>query len=560
MLKGFVEVAGKHLHYTRAGEGPAVVMLHASPCSAKVMAPLQAVFAPRFTSFAFDLPGFGFSDPLEAAPLETADLADTIAAGIRALGLKQVAAYGRHTGAGVAVELARRHAELVSMVLTDGFPVLAQPYSPERLAEYLPPIVPRWDGGHLTWTWFRYREQHIFWPWDKADPGHRADTEVPDLDFLHRGTVEMLESGTHYPAVYASAFRHAGLAMIDQVKPPVCFGNRPGDSQHTTIGLYPPTAWVQEFARDPLEAAAQEARVLARHPGPRRGAPASQPRAARRIAGDGLYAHAGGPKLCARRRSRPARHASAAAPRLTGLGDVARGARRGRSAAAVRCWRSIRSATAGPSCRRKRRSTWNAGPTSSRRCWPRSASSTLPSSRSGPPPPLRSNWPCAVERAHWCYSRRPPHPLLGRTPTRPRSPRARMAATCWPSGITCGIRNYGARGSRQDPAHARSAPRISPADLHERAVVLLAQPHHYRPTWRSVLSHPFDEQPGARHSVPVMIAYRERRHLRRICATGRRRSLAPMPRRAAAGRRRRGQPVWCTPGSVAWRTRHRSSP
>jgi hypothetical protein len=33
-----------------------------------------------------------------------------------------------------------------SMVLTDGFPVFANPYSDERLAEYLKPIEPRWDG------------------------------------------------------------------------------------------------------------------------------------------------------------------------------------------------------------------------------------------------------------------------------------------------------------------------------------------------------------------------------------------------------------------------------
>ena len=263
--KGFVEVEGRRLHYVRMGEGPAVVMLHASPCSAKVMAPLQAILAARFTAFAFDLPGFGLSDPPPGETVETWQLADTIAGAIRALGLTQVAAYGRHTGAGIAVEMARRHPALVSMVLTDGFPVFAQPYSDERLAEYLPPIVPRWDGGHLTWTWFRYREQHVFWPWDRSVAAHRADTEVPDLDFLHRGTVELLEVAA-YRQVYASAFRHPGLAMIGEVTVPVCYGNRPGDSQHKTMKLYPPTAWTKEFPRDALEAAALECRVLAQHP------------------------------------------------------------------------------------------------------------------------------------------------------------------------------------------------------------------------------------------------------------------------------------------------------
>src|SRR5689334_4753629 len=51
--KGFVEVDGRLLHYVRRGRGPALVMLHAAPCSAKVMAPLQAAWANDFTTFAF---------------------------------------------------------------------------------------------------------------------------------------------------------------------------------------------------------------------------------------------------------------------------------------------------------------------------------------------------------------------------------------------------------------------------------------------------------------------------------------------------------------------------
>ena len=39
IFKGFVEVNGGMVHYVRRGEGPALVMLHAAPCSAKVMAP-----------------------------------------------------------------------------------------------------------------------------------------------------------------------------------------------------------------------------------------------------------------------------------------------------------------------------------------------------------------------------------------------------------------------------------------------------------------------------------------------------------------------------------------
>ncbi|MGF9762041.1 alpha/beta fold hydrolase [Microvirga sp. 0TCS3.31] len=264
--KGFVTVDGKALHFVRLGKGPPVVMLHASPCSAKVMLPIQKEWADHFTTFAFDLPGFGLSDRLDKAPLGTADLADAIAGGIRALGLEQVSLYGRHTGAGVAVELARRHPRLVSMVLTDGFPVFTNRYTEDRIREYLPPIEPKWDGSHLVWTWFRYREQHIFWPWDRSVQEHRADTDVPDVDFLYRGTVELLQAADTYSEVYASAFRHPGLAMISEVTVPVCYGNRPGDSQYKTLKAYPDDAWVHVFPRDAEAAAAEELTVLLHHP------------------------------------------------------------------------------------------------------------------------------------------------------------------------------------------------------------------------------------------------------------------------------------------------------
>nr|WP_237180905.1 alpha/beta fold hydrolase [Roseomonas haemaphysalidis] len=280
----FAQVGNRRVHYARGGEGPPLIMLHAAPCSAKVMRPIQKVFATRFTTFAFDLPGCGLSDPLPAGPLATEDLADAILATLDALGLGRVLAYGRHTGAGVAVELAHRHPERVAMVLTDGFPVFAAPMSEQRIHENLPPIVPRWDGTHLLWCWYRYREQHIFAPWDRPLAECRADTDVPDPDFLHRGTVELLEAGDEYRRIFASAFRHAGLGMIGALQVPVCFGTRPGDSLHSSRTLYPPEAWTEVLPREQIAAAMREREILSRHA---QGLPAAPPHAGRLAPGPG---------------------------------------------------------------------------------------------------------------------------------------------------------------------------------------------------------------------------------------------------------------------------------
>ncbi|OJX19042.1 MAG: hypothetical protein BGO82_03095 [Devosia sp. 67-54] len=241
-------------------------MLHASPCSAKVMAPLQSLWGDEFTTIAFDLPGFGLSQPPETGEITIPRLADIIAAGMRALGLANAALYGRHTGASVCLEIALRCPDLAAMLLTDGLPVFAAPYTEERLREYLPPIETRWDGGHLTWAFFRYREQHMFWPWNSADLTHRADTDLPDIDFLHRGTVELLEAASTYARVYRSAFLHETLPRIGELCIPAYFGNRPGDSQYKTIPRYPPGAAVHVMPRDHDLAALEELALLRRHP------------------------------------------------------------------------------------------------------------------------------------------------------------------------------------------------------------------------------------------------------------------------------------------------------
>lgn len=266
--RGFVEVHGRRLHYVRHGSGPALVLLHASPCSSRVMAPLQKLWGNDFTTFAFDLPGFGLSDPPEGDEVTIADLARLIGAAIDALGIRRPALYGRHTGASVALELACGRPGEVALLLTDGLPIFAKPYDDARLAEYLPPITPSWDGGHLVWTFYRYREQHIFWPWDRPMASNRADADLPDAEFLHRGTIELLESAPEYARIYRSAFIYDSLAGLARLRCPAIFGNRPGDSQFRTLSSYPDPSLTHVLPRDPDLAARAELDLLRRHRGP----------------------------------------------------------------------------------------------------------------------------------------------------------------------------------------------------------------------------------------------------------------------------------------------------
>jgi len=266
ITKHFVTVGKRRVHYLRAGRGPAVAMLHACPVSAKVMRPLMPIFGERFTCLAFDMPGFGLSDLLPTANPSIEDFADALAETLDALGIEQVATYGRHTGASIAVEFAARHPQRTAMALADGYAVFTKRYSDAQLEAYLEPITPVWDGGHLLRLWMRYRDQHAFWPWNNQTGAARSDADIPDADFLHRGVVEMLEAGNDYRVGYAAPFRHRALEVLRDLKVPVCFGNRPGDSMYRTRPLYPASAW-QEIVPREFEAATRfEHDILLKYP------------------------------------------------------------------------------------------------------------------------------------------------------------------------------------------------------------------------------------------------------------------------------------------------------
>ena len=271
ITKHFVTVGTRRVHYLRAGRGPALAMLHASPCSAKVMRPLLPVFGERFTCLVFDTPGFGLSDKLPLAKPRVEDFADALDETLGALGIEHAAAYGRHTGASIAVEFAARHPRRCAMAYADGYAVFAKPYTDEQLERYLEPITPVWDGAHLLRLWFRYRDQHVFWPWNVQTAETRSDADVPDLDFLHRGVVELLEAGDDYRIGYAAPFRHRALEILPDLNVPVCFGHRAGDSLYASHKLYPKSAWIELLPREPAAAAIAERTILERHPA--RGAP-----------------------------------------------------------------------------------------------------------------------------------------------------------------------------------------------------------------------------------------------------------------------------------------------
>ncbi len=263
----FVEVAGRQVHYRRLGAGPPLVMLHASPLSSQSLEERMRPLAARWTVIALDTPGYGRSAPLSNPQPEILDYAIALEKTLQALGLRRVVLYGRHTGACIAVSLAGRLPDRVAAIWCDGYPVLDATARARYLGDYLHTAAPVWDGSHLTWHWYRYREQCIHWPWNVQTAETRADADLPALDELHRGTLDMLTAQPCYTTAYAAAFRFDSLDALAKVSCPVLFAARPGDSLYRAIDALPslpPYMQVVAVPREAVAASAVECEALER--------------------------------------------------------------------------------------------------------------------------------------------------------------------------------------------------------------------------------------------------------------------------------------------------------
>ena len=116
-----VLVGRRTVGYRRFGEGPPVVLLHASPRSSAAVLPLGLRLASRFTVFAFDTPGYGWSDPLPFERPDAEDYATALIEAFDSLGLGCVPIYGSHTGAAIAVAAGVLYPQRVACVALDGY-------------------------------------------------------------------------------------------------------------------------------------------------------------------------------------------------------------------------------------------------------------------------------------------------------------------------------------------------------------------------------------------------------------------------------------------------------
>ena len=116
----FVDVGHARVCYGKAGEGPALVLVHGFPLSGLTWRKIVPELSKRFTCYAFDLVGLGNSTSSDAADFSSTGQAEVLRRALSAQGVSSYALMGNDTGGWIARELALLEPERVThLILTN---------------------------------------------------------------------------------------------------------------------------------------------------------------------------------------------------------------------------------------------------------------------------------------------------------------------------------------------------------------------------------------------------------------------------------------------------------
>ncbi|MFQ6398831.1 alpha/beta fold hydrolase [Nocardia sp. KC 131] len=153
MRFGYADTSFGQLHYAEQGSGPALLLLHQTPRSWDEFRELIPLLANEFRVIAMDMPGFGASAALPA-PQTIEAYAGAAWELLDALGIERATAFGHHTGAAVAMEMAAERSACLDAVVLSSCPWVDAAYRAGHSgsggvdrADHTP------DGEHLRTLW-----------------------------------------------------------------------------------------------------------------------------------------------------------------------------------------------------------------------------------------------------------------------------------------------------------------------------------------------------------------------------------------------------------------------
>jgi pimeloyl-ACP methyl ester carboxylesterase len=232
--KGYVDGPFGQVHYYSAGAGPALILAHQSPVSARMFERALPYLAEAgIRAIAVDTPGYGQSDA-PAQPPSIEEYAPAFEAVLDGLGLPQAHFLGHHTGAAILAHFAATHPDRVVSLILNGPPMFSEEQRARWREEPLGPPTIRRDGSHLQELWDR--RVHFSPGWT-------------DEVVMHRRLVDQLWAGPKVWYGHHAAFRYDMRPDILSLRVPVLVLTNTGDDIYeiarTVHALRPDFAYVE---------------------------------------------------------------------------------------------------------------------------------------------------------------------------------------------------------------------------------------------------------------------------------------------------------------------------
>lgn len=186
-----------HIRQAAPDDGPhrdevALVLFHESPVSSRVWDLVLPESGQHRWVLAPDTPGYGLSDAPPRDDFEIPDYAGALLAALTEAGVRDMIVCGVHTGASIALEVARQ-SERVQGVILSGVALLTENERAQYLDSWTPPIPVSSEGEQFQWALERY---HRIWGHDT--PGWILNLAINDV----------LSVWDRYAWGYRAAFRY----------------------------------------------------------------------------------------------------------------------------------------------------------------------------------------------------------------------------------------------------------------------------------------------------------------------------------------------------------------
>lgn len=218
--RGFADLLDRQVHYRSAGDGPPLLMIHASPGSSKQLEAKIGWLGRTRSVIAPDTPGNGDSPPLTLAAPEIGDYADALPEFMDVMGIARCDVYGTHTGANIGLELALRHPDRVGRLILDGVGLYPEDERSWLLENYAHPIPLDLIGSQYQRAFMFCRDQYLFWPWFETGRKNRRDGGLPTPEVLHDWVLEVLKAPGTYHFGYRAAFAYRVRQRLPELNRP----------------------------------------------------------------------------------------------------------------------------------------------------------------------------------------------------------------------------------------------------------------------------------------------------------------------------------------------------